>query len=131
MLRTLARASKAAAGASTAASKEAVASKWETCIGLEIHVQIKAKSKLFSAASADYGVCVHLLAGRCDGRLLHIVFMCCHHQYFTTWLVMLSVYSPRAVDAFGLLFLLLHLTVVQLHLACSYPCLYVHVRLVS
>jgi hypothetical protein len=79
----------AAAPAASASKKLApggsgVASAWETCVGLEIHVQIKARAKLFSASSAESGVRVQYCtcwlsqpqrwdAAACSERIANIV----------------------------------------------------------
>ena len=43
------------ANAASAASKAAAASGWESVIGLEVHVQLKTRSKIFSAAATAFG----------------------------------------------------------------------------
>ena len=37
------------------AGKAAVTSDWESVIGLEVHVQLKTRSKIFSAAATAFG----------------------------------------------------------------------------
>jgi len=65
---------------------------WEAVIGLEVHAQIKAKSKLFSASEAKFAAPVNTLVSYLDASLPGTLPVC-YFNFLSHWIELFKFFQ--------------------------------------